>query len=134
MRLNELNVKILEGLSGEAKRDFEAGLKTLNMDNPADREALRESIRKLRPDFTEAQIETFVSGETKPESDLEESFVRLGLTNKQAEIAAKGDVKNLGYSGPSGGGDREALIASLKSAHPEWTDRQIEIFLNPDRK
>ena len=132
MRLNELNVKILEGLSGEAKRDFEEGLKLLNMDSPADREALRESIRKLRPDFTEAQIETFVSPETKPESDLEESFVRLGLTRKQAGIAAKGAVRGMGYTEPATGGGRGALIASLKSAHPDWTDRQIEIFLNPD--
>ena len=135
MKLDELNLKILEGLSGKEKEDFERGLKLLNMANPADREALRESIRRARPDFIETQIDIFVEGEaSKAEVSLKESFIRLGLTNKQAEIAAKGDVKNLGYSGPSGGGDREALIASLKCAHPDWTDRQIEIFLNPDRK
>ena len=69
MRLDELNAKILEGLSGQAKEDFEAGLKLLSMDNPADREALRESIRKLRPDFSEAQIDIFVEGKAKPETD-----------------------------------------------------------------
>lgn len=62
MRPDELNAKILEGLSGKAKEDFEAGLKALNMDNPADREALRESIRRSRPDFTPEQVEIFVKG------------------------------------------------------------------------
>ena len=60
MRLDELNAKILEGLSGKAKEDFEAGLKALNMANPADRMALRESIKRLRPDFSEAQLDIFV--------------------------------------------------------------------------
>lgn len=67
MRLDELNARILEGLSGKAKEDFEAGLKLLSMDSPADREALRESIRRARPDFTEAQIEIFVSGKAPPD-------------------------------------------------------------------
>ena len=62
MRTDELNAKILEGLSGKAKEDFEAGLKLLSMDNPGDREALRESIRRARPDFTPEQIEIFVRG------------------------------------------------------------------------
>jgi len=62
MRLDELNAKILEGLSGKAKEDFEAGLKALNMANPADREALRESIRRAHPEYTEAQIEIFMRG------------------------------------------------------------------------
>ena len=62
MKLEELNAKILEGLSGKEKQDFEAGLKALNMANPADRAALRESIKRLRPDFSEAQIDDFVRG------------------------------------------------------------------------
>lgn len=69
MRLDELNVRILEGLSDKEKRDFEAGLKSLSMGSPADREALRESIRKLRPDFSEAQIDIFVEGKVKPETN-----------------------------------------------------------------
>ena len=69
MRVDEVNARILEGLSGEAKRDFEAGLKSLSMGNPADREALRESVKRLCPDFTEAQIDIFVAGEVKPETD-----------------------------------------------------------------
>ena len=137
MRLDELNAKILAGLSGQEKQDFEAGLKALNMANPADRVALREAIKRLRPDFTESQLDTFVNGEAKPEcelDELEESFVRLGLTRPQAKIAAKGGIRNLGLTKPIYGGDREALIASLKRAHPDWTDRQIEIFLNPEGK
>lgn len=69
MKLEEVNSKILEGLSGKVKSDFEAGLKALNMANPADRAALRESIRKLRPDFSEAQLDLFIEAEVKREAD-----------------------------------------------------------------
>ena len=62
MKLEDVHMKILEGLSGKAKEDFEAGLKALNMANPTDRIALRESIKRLRPDFTEAQIDIFIAG------------------------------------------------------------------------
>lgn len=67
MKLDAVNARILEGLSGKAKSDFEAGLKSLNMANLADREALRESVRNLRPDFSEAQIDIMVSGEAPPD-------------------------------------------------------------------
>lgn len=132
MRIEEVNAKILEGLSGQERRNFEAGLAALNMANPADRIALREAIKRLRPDFTDDQLDIFIEGEVKPENDLEKSFVKLGLTRQQAKIAAKGDVRNLGLTQPIYGGDRGALIASLKFAHPDWTDQQIEIFLNPE--
>lgn len=137
MELDKLHSRILESLSGKEREDFLAGLEALDMDNPADREALRESIRRARPDFTEKQIDIFVEGRVKPEGELdelEESFVRLGLIRKQAKIAAEGGVRNLGLTKPSYGGDREALIVSIKRAHPDWTDRQIEIFLNPQGK
>jgi len=67
MRLEEVNARILEGLSGKERETFIAGLKALNMANPADREALRESICKARPDFTPEQIEIFVTGEAPPD-------------------------------------------------------------------
>ncbi|MFC1980258.1 hypothetical protein ACFLVS_05375 [Chloroflexota bacterium] len=67
MKLDELNAKILEGLSGKAKEDFEAGSKALNMANPADRIALREAVKRLRPDFTSAQLDIMVSGEAPPD-------------------------------------------------------------------
>lgn len=62
MKLEELNMKVMEGLSGQARENFIAGLESLNMTNPEDRKALRESITKLRPDFTEEQIEIFIEG------------------------------------------------------------------------
>jgi len=62
MKLEEVNSKILEGLTGKEKQDFEAGLRNLNMANPADRVALRESIKRMRPDFSEAQIDIFIAG------------------------------------------------------------------------
>ncbi|HUU63187.1 MAG TPA: hypothetical protein VMX96_04615 [Dehalococcoidia bacterium] len=67
MKIDEINSKILEGLSGKEKEYFLAGLRNLNMSNPADREALRESIRKARPDFTPEQVEIFVTGEAPPD-------------------------------------------------------------------
>ena len=67
MKLEEVNAKILEGLSSKERADFEAGLKALNMANPADRAALRESIKRLRPEFTPEQIEIFVTGEAPPD-------------------------------------------------------------------
>lgn len=66
---DELNAKVLEGLSGEEKEEFLTGLKALNMANPTDRIALRESVRRLCPDFSEEQIDIFVAGRAEPETD-----------------------------------------------------------------
>ena len=68
MRLDELHHKLMESMSGKERADFEAGLKALNMANPSDRAALRESIKRLRPDWTEAQLDTFVNPEASPEN------------------------------------------------------------------
>ena len=68
MRLDKLHIKLMETMSEAEKRDFEAGLKSLNMDSPTDREALRESIKRLRPDFSEAQIDIFINPEARPEN------------------------------------------------------------------
>ncbi len=67
MRLDEVNSKILEGLSGKEKQDFEAGLRNLNMASPTDRIALREAVKRLRPDFSESQLDIMVSGEAPPD-------------------------------------------------------------------
>lgn len=132
MKLKEVNSRILEGLSDEEKQDFERGLKLLEMDSSPDREALRESARKAWPNFSESQLDIFVAGRFPPveaSGTLKESFIRLGYSEKQAEIATSSNVKNLGYSSPGGGSDREALIASLKRIYPDWTDAQIEVFV-----
>lgn len=128
MRLDELNKEILAGLSGQQRRDFERGLELFNMANPDDREALRGSIKHYHPEYSPEQVETFVTGEAKEDKadPLTASFVRLGLDRKQAQIA--GDVKGMGNTMPSTG-DRDALIASLKFAHPSWTDKQINDFI-----
>ena len=68
-RLEEVHMRILEGLSGEARKDAERGLRLLGIDNPSDKEALRQSIKKLRPDFTDAQVELFVQGKAESERD-----------------------------------------------------------------
>lgn len=98
MKLEEVNAKILEGLSGKERQAFEAGLKalTLNMANPADledREALKESFRKAKPDWTEKALEAAVQGrapDAKKPGTLKESFIRAGMSEKEAEIATKG--------------------------------------------
>ena len=69
MRPDELYIELMENMSDEEKRQFLDGLKALDIANPIDREALRESIKRLRPDFTEAQIGIFVEGRARPETD-----------------------------------------------------------------
>ena len=63
MKLDKLHIKLMETMSEAEKRDFEAGLKSLNLDSPSDPEALRESIKRYRPDWTEAQLDIFVNPE-----------------------------------------------------------------------
>ena len=62
MRLDELHHKLMESMSEKEKESFLEGLKALNIANPDDRAALRESIKRARPDFTEAQIDIFIAG------------------------------------------------------------------------
>lgn len=68
MKLNELHHKLMESMSGKEREDFEKGLKALDMDSPTDREALRESIKRYRPDWTDAQLDTFVNPEASPKN------------------------------------------------------------------
>ncbi len=136
MRVDELHVGILGGLSGKAKEDFEAGLRDLNMANPADREALRESFKRSNPDWTEVQLDTAVDGRFPPAKvpgTLKEIFIRLGYNEKQADIAAQGRVRGLGVTRPSGS-PRDDLEASIRLANPDWTEDQIEIFISGEVK
>ena len=68
MRLSELHHKLMESMSGKEREDFEKGLKALDLDSPTDREALRESIKRYRPDWTEAQLDIFVNPEASPKN------------------------------------------------------------------
>lgn len=67
MKVEEVNSRILQGLSRKERVNFEAGLKALNMANPADRVALRESFKRLCPDATERELDIMVSGEVPPD-------------------------------------------------------------------
>jgi len=59
--------------------------------------------------------------------ELKEAFIRLGLDNRQASIAARGTVKGLGLTSPAGGsGDLEAAV---RQAWPDFTDDQVKTFL-----
>jgi len=68
VELNKLHHKLMESMSEKERADFEAGLKALNMANPADRAALRESFKRLRPDATERELDIMVSGEAPPDN------------------------------------------------------------------
>ncbi len=61
-RLNDLNLEILAGLSGKEKEDFKRGLRIAGIPDPEGRAALRESFRRLHPEWTEAQLEVAVKG------------------------------------------------------------------------
>jgi len=65
MRIEEVNKRILEGLSEEDKQIFREGLKRLSADSGDDMRALRESVRKLHPEYTKEQLDLFC-GVTKP--------------------------------------------------------------------
>lgn len=61
--IDKLNAEVLASLGSEEERQhFLEGLKVLNMDNPEEKEALRNSVRKLCPDFTPEMVETFIEG------------------------------------------------------------------------
>jgi len=67
--VDKLNANILLGLSSEERANFAQGLKTLNIANPRDRIALRESIKVLRPDFTDVQLDIAVYGKQRPNAN-----------------------------------------------------------------
>jgi len=66
MRIEEVNKRILEGLSGKEWRDFEEGLRRLSADNPEDTRTLRESVRQLHPEYTEEQLDLFCGVKPEP--------------------------------------------------------------------
>ncbi|MCK5236315.1 MAG: ChaB family protein [Deltaproteobacteria bacterium] len=50
-----------------------------------------------------------------------------------SKLAESGTVKNLGPSKNETEKDTEALRESVKKANPEWSDEQVEAFVNPGR-
>lgn len=142
LHLTEAEQKELDEL---AKKTDEASLdrfldllkkEAVNPDGtPWSEHELRESIKRMRPDFTEAQIDIFVNGEAPREPSMVETSHLRGLDRFKDLSAKFGGAKVRGMGGsPSDSSDRDALILSLMRTHPDWTDRQIEIFLNPEGK
>ena len=68
MKLDKLHIKLMETMSGKEREDFLKGLKALNLDNPEDRIALRESIKRLHPEYTTEQLDIFVNPEASPKN------------------------------------------------------------------
>jgi hypothetical protein len=85
MKVEELHAKILEGLSGQEKEDFLAGLKALNMENPADRVALRESVKRCHPEWTEAQVDVFMQGLAQSPSLNDKEALRASFKKQHPE-------------------------------------------------
>jgi hypothetical protein len=93
----DINAEILEGLSGQEKEDFLAGLKALNMANPEDKATLRESVKRLHPEWTKAQVDVFMENlEQSPilndKEALRESFKKQHpeWTDAQLDAAVEG--------------------------------------------
>lgn len=60
--IEQLNLKMMQNLTGEERENFKHGLHILGQVNPEDRAALRDSFRRLHPEYTEEQIEIAVKG------------------------------------------------------------------------
>ena len=89
--------------------------------------AIKEAVEKAElPDAAKAVLlERFKDSETA--DGIEEA-----ITSEKdyiAKLAEAGKVKNLGPSQSDPEKDREALKESVKKAHPEYTDEQIETFV-----
>lgn len=97
-----VNAEILEGLSGAERESFQEGLRALGMDPaPVGGQALREAVKRLRPDFTEQQLDTFVYGEVNPTSEfpnITEALVDEDWENFIAQIANAYRELNTGMS------------------------------------
>jgi len=107
MTLDQVHLGMLRGLRGEKREAFLEGLRVFGIPNPEARVNLKESFRRLRPDFSEQHLDIAVRGR--------------GDT---------GNVKGLGDSRRMAGKDSEgALAQAVKAWHPEWTDEQVAIFV-----
>ena len=68
-RADKVNLQTLRGLDGDRRTGFLVGLKALGMSNPTDRAALRESVKRAFPGYSEKQVDVFVDGDVQPEAD-----------------------------------------------------------------
>ena len=59
--VSDLNRQILAGLTGEAKENFEKGLKNLGIAHP-DQSDLRASFKRMNPGWTDEQLDIAVKG------------------------------------------------------------------------
>jgi len=66
VRIEEVNQKILEGLSEEEQKAFKEGLSRLSADSGDDMRALRESVRRVHPEYTEEQLDLFCGVKPEP--------------------------------------------------------------------
>jgi hypothetical protein len=67
-KIEEVHLRMMEGMTEEEKRDFAAGLNYMGISNPVDRVALREAWKRLRPDASEEELEILVTGKAPQEN------------------------------------------------------------------
>jgi hypothetical protein len=66
--MESFHLKVLQGLSGQAREDFKAGLRNLGYADPEVKAALTESFKRLHPNATERELDIMVTGKVPPEN------------------------------------------------------------------
>lgn len=61
-KLDKLHMTLMEHMNDEEKQAFREGLKALGLGDPVATQAFRESVQRLRPDFTPEQVNIVVAG------------------------------------------------------------------------
>jgi len=61
-RLDDVHSEILGKLNEEQKEAFKSSLRSMGMPDPETRAALEVSIRRLHPEYSDEQVQTFVKG------------------------------------------------------------------------
>ena len=116
MRIEEVNQRILEGLSEEEQKAFKEGLKRLSADSGDDMRALRESVRRLHPEYTERQLDLFCGVKPKPTKlpPSRESYRPLTGWEHWTEVTADRDRQSL----------LAAIAYAYKDAKPNITEEE----------
>jgi hypothetical protein len=102
-RRDQFYAEMRESLTtDEQRRNFNRGLEALGISEGADRETLRQSVKKAYPDLTDQGVEAFIQGRNpeSPPGTLRESFkagyLAAGKSEEEAERLAEIAVSGTG--------------------------------------
>lgn len=65
--IDKLNLEALQGLTGQEREDYIAGLRKLGMTNPQDKADLRAAFKRYKPDATDKELDIMTTGEVPPD-------------------------------------------------------------------